>query len=162
MNGEYIELLHEIELLINSIPENNKELKLIVELMLNNGHRLKEAKEQINKELNIRTLQRQIKKHSKGKVNFRKIRKLYLFMNPENLFKPPKTNEERNKLTLKLRWEVLLNYNFKCNICGRSGKETVLQVDHIIPISKGGKTEMENLQVLCKDCNYGKGARGEK
>ena len=31
-----------------------------------------------------------------------------------------------------------------------------LEVDHIIPISKGGKTTMDNLQTSCKICNMGK------
>jgi 5-methylcytosine-specific restriction endonuclease McrA len=31
-----------------------------------------------------------------------------------------------------------------------------LEVDHIKPISKGGKTVLNNLQTLCMDCNRGK------
>jgi len=32
-----------------------------------------------------------------------------------------------------------------------------LECDHIIPLAKGGKTEMPNLQTLCKECNRKKG-----
>lgn len=33
------------------------------------------------------------------------------------------------------------------------------QVDHIIPMNKGGKTVPENLQILCRKCNGTKGDR---
>jgi 5-methylcytosine-specific restriction endonuclease McrA len=33
-----------------------------------------------------------------------------------------------------------------------------LQVDHIVPIDWGGKTDLSNLQALCEDCNAGKQA----
>lgn len=67
-------------------------------------------------------------------------------------------NLERNKLTPKLRYTILARDGFKCLICGRSPENDgiVLHVDHIYPISKGGKTIPENLQTTCRDCNVGK------
>ena len=64
---------------------------------------------------------------------------------------------ERAKMTTTLRYSILKRDNFKCVICGRGSEDGVkLQVDHIIPVSKGGKTVEENLRTLCKDCNRGK------
>jgi 5-methylcytosine-specific restriction endonuclease McrA len=37
-----------------------------------------------------------------------------------------------------------------CEICGTA---EYLTIDHKIPVSKGGKNNIENLQVLCNDCN---------
>jgi len=61
--------------------------------------------------------------------------------------------------SLRLRWRVLQRDHFTCCACGSSpafflGVE--LQVDHIVPWSKGGETVLENLQTLCSVCNLGK------
>lgn len=71
-----------------------------------------------------------------------------------------KRQNERSKMTLSLRYDILARDNFRCCVCGRSSDSGVeLEVDHIVPISKGGETTYENLQTLCRDCNRGKGAK---
>lgn len=42
--------------------------------------------------------------------------------------------------------------------CVRCGAEDDLQFDHVIPVAKGGGTDVENIQVLCGDCNRAKSA----
>ncbi|MBO4856796.1 MAG: HNH endonuclease [Bacilli bacterium] len=42
-------------------------------------------------------------------------------------------------------------------MCGKSDLLENLEIDHIIPIARGGKTTPDNLQVLCHDCNKKKG-----
>jgi 5-methylcytosine-specific restriction endonuclease McrA len=58
-------------------------------------------------------------------------------------------------------WGVLARDKWKCLSCGRSAREdgVLLEVDHIIPRSKGGSNDMSNLQTLCKKCNIGKSNR---
>lgn len=47
--------------------------------------------------------------------------------------------------------------------CGRGKEDGVkLHVDHIVPVSRSGKSVMGNLQTLCEDCNCGKGNRYEE
>ena len=66
-------------------------------------------------------------------------------------------NRERALMTDKLRYSILKRDGFRCQICGRSAQDGVkLHVDHIIPVSKGGKTVPSNLRTLCEDCNLGK------
>jgi 5-methylcytosine-specific restriction endonuclease McrA len=38
----------------------------------------------------------------------------------------------------------------------KNGKEVLMTMDHIVARSRGGKTESENLQLLCKKCNQAK------
>lgn len=67
---------------------------------------------------------------------------------------------ERNKLTKAIRYDVLRRDNFKCVLCGKTSQDgSMLHVDHIIPIAKGGTTELSNLRTLCSDCNLGKGTK---
>ena len=67
---------------------------------------------------------------------------------------------ERSKMTLSLRYDVMRRDGFRCCLCGRSADSGIeLEVDHIIPVSKGGTSGIDNLQTLCRDCNRGKGAK---
>lgn len=72
--------------------------------------------------------------------------------------------EPKNNRTIPLgiRLEVLARNNFRCVYCGKSPSTdigTKLHIDHILPFSKGGKSIIENLQILCFDCNLGKSNR---
>lgn len=64
---------------------------------------------------------------------------------------------QRSLMTDSLRYDIMRRDGFKCQLCGASAKDGVrLHVDHIIPVSKGGKTEPSNLRTLCERCNLGK------
>lgn len=63
---------------------------------------------------------------------------------------------QRLLMTRQLRNEIMNRDNYTCQKCGLSISEEpnlLLEIDHIIPISKGGKTICENLQTLCWRCN---------
>ena len=64
---------------------------------------------------------------------------------------------QREIMTDSLRYDVLKRDGYKCKVCGASASDGAkLEVDHIIPISKGGKSIIDNLQTLCMSCNRGK------
>ena len=63
---------------------------------------------------------------------------------------------KRKPLTKALRFEVFKRDSFKCQYCGRSAPDVILEVDHILPVSKGGDNDLLNLITSCKDCNRGK------
>ena len=46
---------------------------------------------------------------------------------------------------------------FRCKLCGKSPDDGIkLEIDHKKPVSKGGSSEIHNLQTLCNLCNAGK------
>ena len=53
----------------------------------------------------------------------------------------------------KIRERILIRDGFCCQYCGQENATTV---DHVIPISKGGTDEPDNLVAACTRCNYSK------
>lgn len=65
-------------------------------------------------------------------------------------------------MTTKLRLKIKERDNYTCCQCGNSlavEPNLLLEVDHIIPIAKGGLTQEENLQTLFWKCNRSKGSK---
>ena len=61
---------------------------------------------------------------------------------------------KRIKLTWALREACFTRDNFTCRACGHHDTAGAsLQGDHIVPVTKGGKNELSNLQTLCSVCN---------
>jgi 5-methylcytosine-specific restriction enzyme A len=74
-------------------------------------------------------------------------------------YKPKVSKDKRSRyIPVSIRVFVLDRDGYKCIFCGRGARQVQLEVDHIIPFSKGGSNEVSNLQTLCFDCNRGKGA----
>lgn len=64
---------------------------------------------------------------------------------------------ERRQLSSSLRYDILKRDHFRCVLCGASSRDGVkLHIDHILPVSKGGRSVPENLRTLCEHCNLGK------
>ena len=64
--------------------------------------------------------------------------------------------EQRSLMTRKLRNFIKERDNFTCCNCQNSTRaepNLLLEIDHIIPVAKGGCTTEENLQTLCWKCN---------
>lgn len=75
---------------------------------------------------------------------------------------PKKNLEKKKRKTIKpkARFNILERDNYTCQACGATPQDGAnLEIDHIKPIAKGGTDDPLNLQVLCRECNAGKGAR---
>ena len=81
---------------------------------------------------------------------------------PEDVdeFKQKFLNKTYNRyISPSLRFDVFKRDRSTCKICGKSVENDPmcrLEIDHIYPISKGGLTNIDNLQTLCAECNLGK------
>lgn len=70
--------------------------------------------------------------------------------------------EIRESRKLASRFAIMHRDHFRCRLCGvavSDGEHVRLEVDHIIPRSKGGGNEIENRWTLCFECNRGKGTQ---
>lgn len=65
---------------------------------------------------------------------------------------------ERGRVSNRVRFAVYERDGYRCCKCG---SVLNLEIGHIIPISKGGTSDLNNLQTLCHDCNVKKGNRIE-
>ncbi|MEC4986672.1 MAG: HNH endonuclease [Oscillatoria sp. PMC 1068.18] len=46
--------------------------------------------------------------------------------------------------------------NYCCKSCQKKSYQTILNIDHIVPLAKGGSNDISNLQTLCRSCNQKK------
>lgn len=60
----------------------------------------------------------------------------------------------RKSLSVRKRFFIFKRDKYRCHICGASGVQ--LEVDHIVPVAEGESDALDNLQILCFNCNRGK------
>ncbi|MFL5763901.1 MAG: HNH endonuclease [Bacteroidia bacterium] len=71
-----------------------------------------------------------------------------------------KKNKTQRTIPLGMRYVVLKRDGFRCIACGHGIDDNAkLHIDHKLPFSLGGLTELKNLQTLCEDCNLSKSNR---
>ncbi|MBI5385329.1 MAG: HNH endonuclease [Verrucomicrobia bacterium] len=60
-----------------------------------------------------------------------------------------------------LRRQVVQRAQNRCEYCGLAqvAQEATFHADHVIPVSAGGRTALENLALACVSCSLRKGAR---
>lgn len=65
---------------------------------------------------------------------------------------------KRKQLSARERMHILRRDQFTCRSCGISGVGVQLEIDHVVPLARGGSNAETNYQTLCRACNSAKGA----
>jgi 5-methylcytosine-specific restriction endonuclease McrA len=60
--------------------------------------------------------------------------------------------EKAKKLKKTQWWQNKLNAGI-CYFCGKKFPRDELTMDHLVPVSRGGKSTKSNIVVSCKNCN---------
>ena len=61
-------------------------------------------------------------------------------------------------MSLRTRIRILSRDGHRCVYCGATSRDSRLEVDHVVPRSRGGTSQDDNLVTSCWACNNGKGA----
>ena len=67
------------------------------------------------------------------------------------------TQSDERYIPAHLRSAVLARDDYRCRYCGRRAQS--LHVDHVMPVSQGGKSAFDNLVTACAQCNLKKAGR---
>ena len=75
------------------------------------------------------------------------------FLNLPNIVGENKINKsKRTSVTQSIKKLIASNQKWNCNICKNTLDHTY-EVDHILPLFKGGSNKSDNLQALCRNCH---------
>ncbi len=81
------------------------------------------------------------------------------YIRTKNARRRAKTSQATGCYT-QVEWRVLKKrYGFRCLCCDKPENEEPLTADHIVPLSKGGRNSIDNIQPLCLSCNSKKGVQ---
>lgn len=94
------------------------------------------------------------KNHKYYKDEFSILIQEFLKLRRENKLEEINIRVEKSKLSESLKNKVLKRDKFKCTVCGTTAKaKNKLNVEYIVPVEEGGRTDIDNLQTLCSKCS---------
>ena len=76
-----------------------------------------------------------------------------VFINQSGATETKESRKQGRYLPRDIMLKVVRRDNQICQICFENVRDDELEFDHIIPVSKGGPTTVENIRLLCRTCN---------
>ncbi|MBA7547171.1 hypothetical protein ES705_39574 [subsurface metagenome] len=83
--------------------------------------------------------------------DYNRLKKLWRLFKEERVTKKRKVQREEIILNSLSNQGILV-----CNHCQKKIKKKEVEVDHVMAVSKGGSSEINNFQILCHNCNQRK------
>ena len=81
-----------------------------------------------------------------------------LLKNKQELKKERRRKKKRQlRINQNLKFKYFNNLNYNCYYCKNNFETKILTIEHIIPLSKGGTNDLNNITLACKDCNQKQG-----
>lgn len=143
---------------VRSEEQKNNISKSLNKFYSENGDRAKEVREKIRNMMTGRIVSDSTKEKLRIEMKNRKN-----YKGGEETKKQRRVFYENKRRVAKFgnggshtieEWEDLKRlHNFTCLSCKRKEPEIKLTKDHIIPVTKSGNDNIENIQPLCKSCN---------
>ena len=99
-----------------------------------------------------------------NREKFRERSRLFHQRHPERTRENCRARRARKKMAVGvvspgIERTLLKRQRWKCACCNVSLRNAGFELDHVVPLARGGKHEDANLQMLCPPCNKSKGAR---
>jgi 5-methylcytosine-specific restriction endonuclease McrA len=140
----------------------NQEQKNIINARKRENRALKEKKLSLRQDWELKFLEKIKCCHQRNldKVVKKILKKIDSVKN-SLVSRSKKYNVECNITIEELRNLVYEQYGKKCKYCDKILKTDTMVFDHIIPISKGGSSNIENIQLICRTSNGMKGSLNE-
>ena len=74
----------------------------------------------------------------------------------------PAPRPRRRKIDGNIKQDLYRSQDGRCMYCGTRQRMDLMDVDHKIPLARGGSDSRRNLQLLCRTCNARKGAKTDR
>lgn len=69
---------------------------------------------------------------------------------------------KRTRMGADIRKDLYRRQRGRCLYCGSRQRMDLMDIDHKVPLARGGSNQRNNLQLLCRTCNLRKGARTDR